>query len=418
MTNTTNDREIGNAEPTKPSGRLLLLLLALVVAYVAGVKTGASGYSFEPKEFRIINRANQPKTVDYQLLWDAVSAVNESYIEGPLDPQKVLYGAVRGAVKSSGDPYTDFFEPSELKEFREDLKGTFEGIGAEIGKRNGQIVIVAPLSGSPAERAGLKARDAVLKVDGQIVADWSVDEAVTKIRGPRGSEVTLTVYRTGKDLPFDVKIVREKIQVQSVRWELKEIESGGQKRRVALVTLSRFGDDTRQAFDRAVNELLTKSVDGIVLDLRNNPGGYLQTAVDVASAWLEPGTLVVTEEKRQGDPIRYLAKGNSRLKTVPTVVLINGGSASAAEILAGALRDHRAATLVGEKSFGKGSVQELINLSGDSAVKVTVARWITPSGKNLNRDGLSPDVEVSYEQADVDADRDPQLDEAFKHLTN
>jgi carboxyl-terminal processing protease len=323
-----------------------------------------------------------------------------------------------GAVASVGDPYTEFFEPKDLESFRSDLKGSFDGIGAEISKRDGNIVVVAPLESSPALKAGLMAKDIILKVNGESTANWTTDEAVSHIRGPKGTKVALSVYREGKAEPFDLTITRDKIEIKSVKWEFKDVSAGNGTKKVAVITISKFGDDTKQLFDRAVNETLTRKVDGIVVDLRNNPGGYLQTAVDLASSWIKGGDVVVTEARSQGDSEEYKAYGLNRLSGIKTVVLINGGSASASEILAGALHDHNLAALVGEKSFGKGSVQELVDLQGGAAVKVTVAKWITPSGKNLNKDGLQPDTEVKLTEQDVNANKDPQMDKALEEVSN
>ena len=368
----------------------------------------------EPKAFKIINQNEQPVTVDYQLLWDALKIVEERYIEEAPKPDKILYGAVKGAVESFGDPYTTFFEPKNLETFKSDLAGSFNGIGAEIGKRDGMLVIVAPLDDSPSKKAGVLAGDIIVQVNGAAAAGWSVEEAISKIRGPKGTQVTLSLFREGKNQPFDVTITRDKIEIKSVKWEFKEV--GGKT--IAIVRLTKFGDDTKQLLEKAINEILVKNADGIVLDMRNNPGGYLQTAVDTASNWIESGKLVVKEAKSQVPETNYNASGQSRLKGIPTVVLINGGSASAAEILAGALQDYKISKLVGEKSFGKGSVQELVELRGGSAVKITVAKWITPGGKNLNKEGLRPDIEVKITEQDITDGKDPQMDRALEEITN
>lgn len=399
--------------------RWLIILLVVCGAYYSGFKSGQKGLVFEPKEFKVINQTEKPVTVDYDLLWKALDVVENKYIEkSSINQQKLLYGAVKGAIDSLGDPYTTFFEPKTLETFKTDLKGSFGGIGAEVGKKDGNIVIVAPLDDSPAKKAGLMARDIIVQVDGQSTQDWTVEQAVDKIRGPKGTSVTLNIYREGQDKPFDVKLVRDEIKIKSVKWEYKEIEKDGQKKKIAVIYLSRFGDDTKALFDQSVNDILNHNVSGIIVDLRNNPGGYLQTAVDVASNWLKNGQLVVSEDKSDGTSNKFNAQGASRLAGIPTLVLINGGSASAAEILSGALHDHGIAKLVGEKSFGKGSVQELVDLPGGGAVKVTVAKWVTPGGVNLNHNGLDPDVEVKYTEDDFKAGKDPQMDKALEEILN
>lgn len=388
---------------------LSLAIALIVAAFFSGFNMGKKGYTFTPKEFKIVHREDEPQNVDYNILWSAIDILNKKYIDRPVDQQKILYGAVKGAMAATGDPYTDFFPPQELQSFKTDLKGEFDGIGAEIGKRNGLIVVIAPLDGTPAQRAGVLAKDIIAAVDGKSTQDWSVEEAVSHIRGPKGTEVKLTLVREGKDKPLEVTLKREKIEVKSVKWSIKE--QNGKK--ISVISVSRFGDDTAGLFEKAASDALQNKVSGIVVDLRNDPGGYLQTAVQLSSAWVKQGELVVKEQRTDGSE-DYNASGSARLNGIPTVVLINGGSASASEIFAGALHDHKLASLVGEKSFGKGSVQELVDLRGGSAVKVTVAKWITPGGKNLNKDGLNPDFEVKISDEDVSAGRDPQMEKALQ----
>lgn len=395
----------------------LIILIAVTASYYIGFTSGEKGYVFQPKEFKVVNQSDAPQEVDYGLMWKALDVVKNKYIEkASINQKKVLYGAIKGAIESLGDPYTTFLEPKNLQSFKSDLKGSFGGIGAEVGKKNDNIVIIAPLDDTPAKRAGLLAQDIIVAVNGTSTQGMAVDEAVNLIRGPVGTDVNLTIYRTGKTKPFDVKITRATIEVKSVKWSFKEIDTNGQKKTIAIISISRFGDDTKGLFDKAVNEVLTRNVSGIVVDLRNNPGGYLQTAVDLASSWLKTGDLVVSEDRSDGTSTKYKAEGSSRLSGIKTFILINGGSASASEILSGALRDHKMAQLFGEKSFGKGSVQELVDLPGGSAVKVTVAKWITPGGVNLNHNGLEPDVLVPYTEEDFNAGKDPQMDKAVEEL--
>lgn len=391
----------------------IVVIVLLFGVFRLGYGAGKSGYSFDAKEFKIVNQTGQSVNVDYSLLWEAIDVVNKKYIDrDQIDQQKVLYGAISGAVRAAGDEYTEFFDPETLAQFRSDLQGTFSGIGAEIGKREGNIVVVAPLDDSPAQRAGIQANDVILKVDDETIVDWNVDKTVSKIRGQAGTEVRLTLYREGRDGPFEVKIVRETIEIKSVK--LSYVEKNG--RNYAVMKISRFGDDTKRLFDIAINEMKGKNVAGLIVDLRNNPGGYLDTSVEVASDWLPTGALVVQEARSDKDITNFTSTGSARLANYKTVVLINGGSASASEILAGALKDNGKATLIGQKSFGKGSVQELIDLSDKTAVKVTIAKWITPSGKNLNKSGLDPDIEVKLTSEDIEAKRDPQLDKAIEEL--
>lgn len=392
----------------------LVALLLLAGVFRLGYVSGKQGFTFNPKEFKIINRNDQPQNVDYGLLWKALDIVQSKYIDRDhIDQQKVLYGAIRGAVSAAGDEYTEFFDPSDLSDFKTQLQGSFSGIGAEVGKRNGNIVIIAPLEDTPAQRAGIQAKDIIVSVDGQSTVDMNVDEVVSKIRGQAGTDVTLTLFREGKTGTFDVKITRATIELKSVKLEYKE--SNGKQ--IAIITISRFGDDTKDRFDQAVKDIQSKNVGGVIVDLRNNPGGYLDTSVELASDWLENGKLVVTEAHSEKSNIVYNSKGYNRLGNYKTVILINGGSASASEILSGALKDNGKAQLIGEKSFGKGSVQELVPFGENMAVKVTVAKWITPSGKNLNKDGLNPDIEVKLSEDDINNNRDPQLDRALQAVS-
>ena len=390
----------------------LLFVAFVALSFKSGYSFGKQGFTFSPKEFKIINQKDQPGTVDYGLLWKAIDVINSKYIDKPVDPQKTLYGAVKGAVSASGDQYTEFFTPDDLKSFQTELKGSFDGIGAEIGKRNGAIVIVAPLDDSPAQKAGLLAKDYIVQVDGKPTTDWTIEQAVQAIRGQKGTEVTLTIFREGRTSTFEVKIQRAQISVKSVKLNYKTV---GDKQ-IAVITVSRFGDDTEDRFAEAVKEVLAKKPYAVVLDLRNNPGGYLDAAVNLASYWVPEGKIIVTEAHSETNSTPFNSLGFKKLESMKTVVLINGGSASASEILSGALQDHKIAKLIGEKSFGKGSVQELIDLPGNSAVKVTVAKWITPSGKHLNKDGLVPDIEVKRTEEDINADKDPQMDRALEEV--
>lgn len=389
----------------------LIGLIILAGVFRAGYVSGKKGFVFEPKQFKIVNQDDVAQNVDYSLLWKALDIVDSKYIDKDhIDQQKVLYGAIRGAVAAAGDEYTAFFDPTDLNDFKTQLQGSFSGIGAEVGKQNDNIVIIAPIDGSPAQKAGIQPKDIIVNIDGQSTADMSIDEAVSKIRGEKGTDVTLTLFREGKNGTFDVKITRDTIEIKSVKVDYKDVNG----KQIAVISISRFGDDTKDLFDQAVKDIQSKNVAGIVVDLRNNPGGYLDTAVELASDWVPKDKLVVTEAHSDGSNITYNSKGYDRLSKYKTVLLVNGGSASASEILSGALKDNGIAQLIGEKTFGKGSVQELVPLSDDTAVKVTIAKWITPSGKNLNKDGLNPDIEVKLTDDDISNQRDPQLDRALQ----
>ena len=314
-------------------------------------------------------------------------------------------------VKSLGDPYTVFFPPEEAKRFNEDVKGSFEGVGMEIDVKKGQLIIVAPLEGTPAQKAGLKAGDKILAINSTSTADLTLEEAVKLIRGPRGTAVTLTVQRESWEKNQDIKIIRETIQVPSLKLELKKTKKGD----TAYLKIYQFSERTSFEFQKTALDILNGQVQGIILDLRNNPGGYLEVAQDVAGWFLERGQTVVVEDFGFGkDQNVYKAEGPALLSAYPLVILINQGSASASEILAGALRDNRGISLVGEKSFGKGSVQELENLTGGSSLKITVAKWLTPKGKLIADVGLEPDFKIEVTEKDFEAEKDPQLEKALE----
>lgn len=409
------DFEEKNSSANKTMRRFYAALAAVVIffgGYQYGLHVARAGAPAGVLQFLNIGRSQAPKTADWNLLWDAIDKVNERYVDKPADPLKVLYGAVAGAVDALGDPYSVFLPPKEAKDFGDELRGNFEGIGAEIAIKNQRLTVVSPLDGSPAQKAGVRAGDYIYKVEGQETRGLTLEEVVAKIRGPAGTKVKLTVVRKADDKPLDFTITRAHIEVKSVSYEIRE--AGG--RQIGVLKLKRFGDDTTAGVDAALNQFLLKNVKGIVVDVRNNPGGYLETAVQVASNWLPEGQTVVIQRSGDGQDQVYKAEGKAKVHGIPTVVLVNGGSASASEILAGALRDNGIAKLVGEKSFGKGSVQELIELQSGAELKLTIAKWLTPSGHNLNKDGLDPDYKVELSDSDFQANRDPQLDKALDLL--
>jgi carboxyl-terminal processing protease len=314
-------------------------------------------------------------------------------------------------VNSLSDPYSEFLAPEINQQFRENITGDFGGIGAQLAAdASGHVVIVAPLKNTPAEKAGLKAKDWIVTVDATSTEGMTVDQAVSMIRGPEGTTVTLGIMREGWTKPQDFKIVRANIQVPNVEFEMKG--------NVAHITLNEFTQDADLLFYQTLAKALTKNAKGIVLDLRNDPGGYLEVAVDLAGYFVKPGTLVVREIGRTVPEQDYVAQGDGALANFPMVILINNGSASAAEILAGTLRDNRGIKLVGETSFGKGTVQELEPLSDGSAIKITVAHWVLPSGRILDHDGLVPDYNVTStdQNATTTSGKDPQLDKAIEVL--
>jgi carboxyl-terminal processing protease len=390
--------------------RAIISVVVLVAIFAVGYAFGDARLNINSK-LQIFKGTPPPnQSADYSLLWDALNELNSKYVDRPLDQQKLLYGAISGLVAAAGDPYTTYFDPQEAKQFADQLKGTFDGIGAEVGLKNDQIVIIAPLDDTPAQKAGLLAGDEILAINTESTSGMTVDQAVSKIRGKAGTEVTLTILHTGKKSAQDIKITRQQINVKSVKLVEKKVNG----KQIAVITLSQFGDDTKGLFESAVEKVLASGDSGIILDLRNDPGGYLDTAVTVASNWVDSGKTVVQEKDYKGEIKDYPASGSSRLKGIKTVVLVNGGSASASEILAGALQDYKLATLVGTKTFGKGSVQELTNLKDDSEIKITVAKWLTPTGRAIHKIGLDPDIKIDISADDINAGRDPQMDKALE----
>ncbi|MEK7139200.1 MAG: S41 family peptidase, partial [Patescibacteria group bacterium] len=316
------------------------------------------------------------RDVDFDLFRQTWNIIRSEYIDRDqvLDSE-LFYGALRGLVASVGDPHSIFFDPQETSEFSLELDGNFEGIGAEIGLKKNQLVIIAPLTGSPAAVAGLQANDAILAIDGQATAGLYVNEAVQLIRGTKGTIVTLLISRTDWPEPREIKIVRNEIHFNSVTWEVRADQIG-------YIEVTSFNQDTMALFRQAVNDMLTKNPDGIILDLRNNPGGYLDQAVGMASEWIKSGPVVI--ETFDGQQQEYPITGAGRLADFRTVVLVNGGSASGSEIVAGALQDAGRGWVIGEQTFGKGSVQELKMLPDGSSIKLTIARWLTPKGRSID----------------------------------
>lgn len=396
---------------------VFFLVAAMAGCYLFGVERGRDAVTVDdatlsPDETVFSNTASQDKTIDFALFWKVWNVLKDKYVDsGNLDSRKLFYGSIKGMLAAAGDPYTTFFDPEDQKSFEEDMSGKFEGIGAEMGIRDEILTVIAPLDDTPSQKAGLRPNDRILKVDGEATTNLGLEEAVSKIRGPKGTEVRLTIYREGEDESREVRVLRDVINVKSVKVEFRNNDE------IAILRVGRFGDSTEKEFREAVISVARTAPQGLVLDLRSNPGGLLHTAVDMASLMMPAGQAVVIEENGKGDRKTEKTSGGDVLSGVPTVVLIDEGSASASEILAGALReDRKNVTLVGKKSYGKGSVQELIPVGKDMSVKVTVARWLTPDGNQINEKGITPDVEVDLSVDDFKAGHDPQMDKAIELL--
>lgn len=402
-------QEEQSLKPRPGKGKRLLKSLGVLffstVIFTAGLAVGRG-------DIRIsgLSQNRQPlagSAFEYSSV-DQLYQVLKNDFDGSLDKTQLLDGIKSGLVGATGDPYTEYFNPKEAKEFNEILSGSFTGIGAELGTDDdNNIVVVSPLSGYPAEKAGLKPNDIIAAVDGETTSGLRVEAVVRKIRGPADTKVTLTIVR-GNERPFDVTITRVQVKLSSVEYQIDG--------NIAYLKISQFTDDTVGLAKKAAKDFKAKGVKGIVLDLRSNPGGYLDGSVEIASMWLDKGKTVVSERRGATILSTKHSNGSGEFRGQPTVALIDAGSASAAEIVAGALRDNNLATLVGTKSFGKGSVQQVVNLPDGSELKVTVARWYTPAGKNIDKHGIEPDVKVEISGADQPAERDPQKDKAYEIL--
>ncbi|MFA7314477.1 MAG: S41 family peptidase [Candidatus Magasanikbacteria bacterium] len=327
--------------------------------------------------------------VDFKEYWDIWNKIKKNYVKQPVSDVDLFYSSIEGLVKGLDDPYSVFFPPSKAKAFVSDLSGAFEGIGAEIGMQNDRITIVSPLEGSPAEKAGLKAGDVILAVDGTDISSLSVEEVVLKIRGPKQTIVSLTIERGEKFEKQNIEIMRDSIDLPSVKWEDKG-------KGIIYLRVSFFNDNTWSEFDKAVKEIILKSPKSIVLDLRGNPGGYLDTSVKVAAEWLTKDQgVVVSEKTNDGQTKKYNSEeGKHRFVGIPTIILVDNGTASGSEIVTGALQDYGVATVVGKTTYGKGSVQEFEVLPDGSALKITIAEWYTPKDRQINKIGLYPDITV------------------------
>lgn len=411
---------------------ILMLAFAILIGGIGfelGLRSANSSSGIRP----LVHTTTSSNAVDFSLFWDVWEKINANYVDPKaIDTQKLVYGAISGMVAAVGDPFTSFFPPQQNTQFKEDLGGAFEGIGAQLGLKDGRVIIVTPLRGSPAEQSGLLPNDYILKVDGADTAGWTVEQAVSKIRGKKGTAVTLSILHTeGTDGPTDVKITRSTITVPSVTWWIKkvsdvsEVSAASQsaafrssEKRIAYIGLSRFGDTTNTDWDKAVAEILAEQkknpITGLVFDLRNNPGGYLEGAVYIASEFLRTGP-VVSQVNSDGSKEAYPLDRTGKLLDIPLVVLVNKGSASASEIVSGALHDAKRATLIGETTFGKGTVQTPYDLAGGSSVHITTGKWLLPSGASISQKGITPDIEVSL-PLDRSATNDAQLSTAIATL--
>ncbi|HJN62806.1 MAG TPA: S41 family peptidase [Candidatus Paceibacterota bacterium] len=404
-----------NPENLRGSGNKVLtsiiMLLLIIGAFFTGMFVGEN--SEESKVTEVANQdLGQPEQVDFSVFWKAWNIINEKYVDNEdIEPQDKIWGAISGLASSLGDPYTNFLPPQEAELFAENISGNFGGVGMEIGIRDSILIVIAPLKDTPAERAGIQAGDIILAVDGESTANMSVDESVSVIRGEIGTSVKLTLIREGREGTFDIDVVRDIIKIPTMESELRP--DG-----VFVIRLFNFSAISPNEFRIALRNFINGGSNKLILDLRGNPGGFLEASIDIASWFLPVGKIIVTEDyKNNGEDLIHRSKGydifNENLKFV---ILVDRGSASASEILAGALKEHDVATIVGSKSFGKGSVQELADVTNGASLKVTVAKWLTPNGNSISDGGVKPDVEVEMTIEDFNAGLDPQLEKAVEIL--
>lgn len=406
MTKAENTVEITR----KQKNTKILIGAVIFLSFTFGWAFGHLDFQTQKAGFSptIINKDTNT-TVDFGIFWQTWDKITSEF-DGKIDYQAMINGAVSGMVNALGDPYTVFMTADQTKSFSQELEGSITGIGAEVGAKGDRIIIVAPIDNSPAQKAGIKAQDIILTIGDEDTKGMDLNTAVSKIRGEAGTKVKLQIQRGESKLDFE--ITREKIDTKSVKWEVKPGNIG-------YIEITRFDSNTTDLTRQATLELSQKGVKATILDLRNNPGGFLDSAVNVASEFVKTGT-VVTEKptSRTGKEERYTASGKGKLTDtkIPMVVLVNGGSASASEIVAGALQDNGRAILIGEKTFGKGSVQAIENLAGGASLRITIAHWFTPNGKNISKEGISPDTAVTMTEADFTTGKDPQLDKAIEYL--
>lgn len=401
-----------------------IFLAGLIVALAAGFGGGLL-YATKlnprgPVIQKLVNQdQGQVKNVDFSQFWEVWNDLQNKYVDkSKFDVQKMVYGAISGMVNAVGDPYTVFFEPATAKQFQQEIAGAFGGVGMELGQKNNVLTVIAPIKDTPAFKAGIKTGDRIVKIDGKSTAGMAVDIAVNSIRGQVGTKITLTVMGADNQ-PRDITLTRATINVPTVEWKM--INNNGKY--IAYMQVYEFNQNVDSQFRQATDEILKSNAEGLIVDLRNNPGGLLDSAINLAGYFVDKGQLVVSERFGNGTQNDFTANGNSSLQKLPTVLLVNGGSASASEILAGALHDDRRIRLVGEQTFGKGSVQELDNLGDGSSLKVTIAKWYTPGGINISLKGIEPDIEVKLTDDQKktivfgDTTTDPQLQKALDVLS-
>jgi len=415
--------------PSKKASLSAIIIVLIGISFFSGYSFGETSIPLENRIISVDNKdTNKPSTVDFQPFWKAWTILNDKFAGTTTPDADRVWGAIEGMTATFGDPYTVFFPPSESKAFEDEIAGAFEGVGMEVGIKDGKLIVVAPLKGTPAERAGVKSGDIILKINDTDSISLPVDSAVKLIRGKSGTTVRLLLSRAGVKSPLEISIVRSTIEIPTIKTGTKtEVASadgstggtGLRKDGIFVIELYSFSANSANLFRGALKEFVTSGSHKLVIDLRGNPGGYLDAAIDMASWFLPSGKVVVREEfgKDKEEQV-FRSKGydifNDNLRVV---ILVNGGSASASEILSGALSENGVAKLVGTKTFGKGSVQELVKITPDTSLKVTIANWFTPNGISISKHGITPDYIVEVTEKDVEAKRDPQMEKAVELLS-
>jgi len=407
-----------------PKGKKPSIISFVVQFVVVAAVFFAIGFSLGQKRIEIEKRSFVPtisvsnqlppknQNVDFSLFWNVFDTLPQKYFDkSAVNGQKMLYGAISGMVASLGDPYTAFLDPDQNKAMESEIAGSYQGVGIEIGfDKDNRMVVIAPLKDTPADKAGVLPGDVILKIGDKDTFGMTLPQAVDLIRGQAGTSVTLSFQRANTEKPIEKQIQRASIDVKSVDATYKDAKIG----KVAVIRVSRFGDKTNEEWDNAVSDAIYNNVKGVIVDMRNNPGGLLTSSVHLASDFVQ-GT-IVKQEYSDGTVTSLPSDHAGKLMNLPVVVLVNGGSASAAEIFSGALQDAKRGKIVGEKTFGKGTVQDVVDLPGGSGLHVTIAKWLTPKGNSIQRVGITPDVTIERTQQDREAGRDPQLDKALENI--
>ena len=400
----------------KKSNIILTFIYIIIIVlgiFTAGFYVGAKDSPAIDRVYGLSNKESKVVTdADFDPFWKVWNTLNEKSITiKEKSDQDRVWGAIQGLALSTGDPYTVFFPPEENKLFKDSIHGSFGGIGAEIDKKEAILTVVAPLKGTPAEKAGILSGDKILRINKEDATNITIDKAISLIRGPIGTHVELTILHEGEKKTRDFNIIRENIEIPTIKTE--------KRGDVFLINFYTFSENSKNLFIEAMNEFTNSGLNKLIIDLRGNPGGYLDSAIDISSFFLDSGKVVVIQDfgdKKKSDSFRSRGQKLFDDKKSKLIILVDGGSASASEIMAGALREHGVAKLVGTKTFGKGSVQELVEITDDTSLKVTIARWLTPKGISISKEGLMPDYEVKITREDLEKKIDPQMEKALELL--